>query len=83
MNNYSEVAIELQSKLEEAINNIFEITNNEISINVEDVNILQRDNNSINSSTAIGYILEEYLIKKYNISYFVNFESNLNNHHSQ
>ncbi|QQH24235.1 hypothetical protein HYE21_03055 [Mycoplasmopsis bovis] len=58
MNNYSEVAIELQSKLEEAINNIFEITNNEISINVEDVNILQRDNNSINSSTAIGYILE-------------------------
>ncbi len=27
MNNYSEVAIELQSKLEEAINNIFEITN--------------------------------------------------------
>nr|WP_307919665.1 hypothetical protein [Mycoplasmopsis bovis] len=64
MNNYSEVAIELQSKLEEAINNIFEITNNEISINVEDVNILQRDNNSINSSTAIGYILEEYLIKK-------------------
>nr|WP_307937137.1 hypothetical protein [Mycoplasmopsis bovis] len=64
MNNYSEVAIELQSKLEEAINNIFEITNNEISINVEDVNILQRDNNSINSSTAIGYILEEYLIYK-------------------
>nr|WP_307940472.1 hypothetical protein [Mycoplasmopsis bovis] len=63
MNNYSEVAIELQSKLEEAINNIFEITNNEININVEDVNILQRDNNSINSSTAIGYILEEYLIK--------------------
>nr|WP_307927152.1 hypothetical protein [Mycoplasmopsis bovis] len=69
MNNYSEVAIELQSKLEEAINNIFEITNNEISINVEDVNILQRDNNSINSSTAIGYILEEYLIKIINISY--------------
>nr|WP_307936120.1 hypothetical protein [Mycoplasmopsis bovis] len=68
MNNYSEVAIELQSKLEEAINNIFEITNNEISINVEDVNILQRDNNSINSSTAIGYILEEYLIK-YKLSY--------------
>nr|WP_307920325.1 hypothetical protein [Mycoplasmopsis bovis] len=65
MNNYSEVAIELQSKLEEAINNIFEITNNEISINVEDVNILQRDNNSINSSTAIGYILEEYLIINY------------------
>lgn len=64
MNNYSEIAIELQSKLEEAINNIFEITNNEISINVEDVNILQRDNNSINSSTAIGYILEEYLIRK-------------------
>nr|WP_307937974.1 hypothetical protein [Mycoplasmopsis bovis] len=69
MNNYSEVAIELQSKLEEAINNIFEITNNEISINVEDVNILQRDNNSINSSTAIGYILEEYLIK-IKLSYF-------------
>nr|WP_307928705.1 hypothetical protein [Mycoplasmopsis bovis] len=73
MNNYSEVAIELQSKLEEAINNIFEITNNEISINVEDVNILQRDNNSINSSTAIGYILEEYLIKIINISYFAIF----------
>nr|WP_307926112.1 hypothetical protein [Mycoplasmopsis bovis] len=77
MNNYSEVAIELQSKLEEAINNIFEITNNEISINVEDVNILQRDNNSINSSTAIGYILEEYLIKIINISY-LNFELILN-----
>nr|WP_307917687.1 hypothetical protein [Mycoplasmopsis bovis] len=70
MNNYSEVAIELQSKLEEAINNIFEITNNEISINVEDVNILQRDNNSINSSTAIGYILEEYLIINYLICNF-------------
>nr|WP_307916463.1 hypothetical protein [Mycoplasmopsis bovis] len=74
MNNYSEVAIELQSKLEEAINNIFEITNNEISINVEDVNILQRDNNSINSSTAIGYILEEYLIKNNkNLFLFCNF----------
>nr|WP_307919844.1 hypothetical protein [Mycoplasmopsis bovis] len=73
MNNYSEVAIELQSKLEEAINNIFEITNNEISINVEDVNILQRDNNSINSSTAIGYILEEYLIKIIKIILFCNF----------
>ncbi len=70
MNNYSEVAIELQSKLEEAINNIFEITNNEISINVEDVNILQRDNNSINSSTAIGYILEEYLIKIINYIWY-------------
>nr|WP_307929017.1 hypothetical protein [Mycoplasmopsis bovis] len=79
MNNYSEVAIELQSKLEEAINNIFEITNNEISINVEDVNILQRDNNSINSSTAIGYILEEYLIKKLNISYFDILNLILNN----
>nr|WP_307935113.1 hypothetical protein [Mycoplasmopsis bovis] len=76
MNNYSEVAIELQSKLEEAINNIFEITNNEISINVEDVNILQRDNNSINSSTAIGYILEEYLIKNIKIySYFAIFNT--------
>ncbi|UUM25712.1 hypothetical protein NQV05_00965 [Mycoplasmopsis agalactiae] len=64
MNSYFGVAIELQSKLEEIINNIFEVTNNEISINVEDVNILQRDNNSINSSTAIGYILEEYLIRK-------------------
>lgn len=76
MNNYSEVAIELQSKLEEAINNIFEFTNNEISINVEDVNILQRDNNSINSSTAIGYILEEYLIFKnlYYKKYFVIFK---------
>nr|WP_307918653.1 hypothetical protein [Mycoplasmopsis bovis] len=73
MNNYSEVAIELQSKLEEAINNIFEITNNEISINVEDVNILQRDNNSINSSTAIGYILEEYLIKIIKYILFCNF----------
>nr|WP_307927424.1 hypothetical protein [Mycoplasmopsis bovis] len=73
MNNYSEVAIELQSKLEEAINNIFEITNNEISINVEDVNILQRDNNSINSSTAIGYILEEYLIKIIKIILFCQF----------
>nr|WP_307924363.1 hypothetical protein [Mycoplasmopsis bovis] len=78
MNNYSEVAIELQSKLEEAINNIFEITNNEISINVEDVNILQRDNNSINSSTAIGYILEEYLIKIYYL--ILQFWINLNNH---
>nr|WP_307919134.1 hypothetical protein [Mycoplasmopsis bovis] len=74
MNNYSEVAIELQSKLEEAINNIFEITNNEISINVEDVNILQRDNNSINSSTAIGYILEEYLI---NIIIYLQFWINI------
>nr|WP_307922406.1 hypothetical protein [Mycoplasmopsis bovis] len=76
MNNYSEVAIELQSKLEEAINNIFEITNNEISINVEDVNILQRDNNSINSSTAIGYILEEYLIKIKSDCYFAIFNPN-------
>nr|WP_307940745.1 hypothetical protein [Mycoplasmopsis bovis] len=81
MNNYSEVAIELQSKLEEAINNIFEITNNEISINVEDVNILQRDNNSINSSTAIGYILEEYLIKINKIILFCQFWINLNLNH--
>ncbi|WP_235750746.1 hypothetical protein [Mycoplasmopsis agalactiae] len=64
MNSYFEVAVEFQCKLEAIINDIFETTNNEISVSVADINILQRDNNSINSSTAIGYLLEEYLIRK-------------------
>lgn len=63
-NKYFEKAIIFKNKLLDAIKEIFYSSGNEILVRVEDINILQRKNNSIESSTAIGYLLEEYLISK-------------------
>lgn len=62
MNNYYKIAIKLQKLLSEVIQEIFSYKNNELEIKVEDLNILQRENNSVSSSSAIGFLVEEYLI---------------------
>ncbi|UKS54438.1 UpaP162 family type II restriction enzyme [Mycoplasma feriruminatoris] len=62
MNNYYKIAIKLQKLLSEVIQEIFSYKNNELEIKVEDLNILQREINSVSSSSAIGFLVEEYLI---------------------
>ncbi|WBX36446.1 UpaP162 family type II restriction enzyme [Mycoplasma capricolum] len=69
MNNYYKIALELQDIVTEIIGVIFGSKKNELEIKVEDLNVLQRNNNSINSSTAIGYLIEEYVIVKL-LNYF-------------
>ncbi|QVK06682.1 UpaP162 family type II restriction enzyme [Mycoplasma mycoides] len=62
MNNYYKIATQLQKTLSKIIKTIFKYKNNELEIKVEELNVLQRENNSISSSSAIGFLVEEYLI---------------------
>ncbi|WP_406615292.1 UpaP162 family type II restriction enzyme [Mycoplasmopsis hyopharyngis] len=66
-NKYFEKALIFKDKIINSIKEIFYSTGNELLIKIEDLNILQRENNVIESSTAIGYLLEEYVVSKLNI----------------
>ncbi|UWV81997.1 UpaP162 family type II restriction enzyme [Mycoplasmopsis cynos] len=54
----------IKNFLESELKNIFKVYDNKIEIKVEDLNILKSSNSCIRSSTAIGYILEEFIYQK-------------------
>ena len=43
---------------------IFKCYGNELLLRLEDYNLLERPNNWLQSSTAIGYVMEEFLVSK-------------------
>lgn len=43
---------------------IFKVYGNELQLKLEEYNLLSNDNNCLQSSTAIGYIVEEFLVSK-------------------
>lgn len=43
---------------------IFKVYGDELELKLEDYNLLSHKNNCIQSSTAVGYILEEFLVSK-------------------
>ncbi|SJZ49557.1 UpaP162 family type II restriction enzyme [Mycoplasmopsis verecunda] len=50
--------------LESEVENIFKVYGYEIEIKAEDLNLLKSENSCIRSSTAIGYIIEEFVYQK-------------------
>lgn len=42
----------------------FKVYGNELQLKLEEYNLLENDNNCLQSSTAIGYIVEEFLVSK-------------------
>lgn len=64
MNEYLQIETDFQSKLREYAANIFKTYGRELVLRLEEYNLLQNKHNCIESSTAIGFVLEEFLVSK-------------------
>lgn len=64
---YSEKLRYVQNKIQEYIKTILKVYGNELLLLLEDCNLLQNPHNCIESSTAPGFILEEFIISKLEI----------------
>ena len=61
---YSKKLRYVQKKIQEYITTILKVYGNELLLLLEDYNLLQNPHNCIESSTAPGFILEEFIISK-------------------
>lgn len=61
MNSYYESIKFVESKLIEYLSNIYKVYGNELLLKLEDYNLLAHKNNCIETSTATGFILEEFI----------------------
>lgn len=64
MNAYYEKIKFVKSKISSYLNEIFKVYGNELLLRLEEYNLLQNKYNCIESSTAIGYIMEEFIVSK-------------------
>ena len=64
MNNYYEKIKFVKSKLTFYLNEIFKVYGNELLLRLEDYNLLRNPNNCLESSTATGFIMEEFIVSK-------------------
>ncbi len=64
MKTYYEKIKFVKTKLVSYLNEIFKVYGNEFLLRLDDYNLLQNPNNCIESSTAIGYIMEEFIVSK-------------------
>ncbi len=74
MNKYYNKIVDFQKSIKSYATNIFKVYGKELILKLEEYNLLQNENNSIESSTAIGYILEEFIISK--LETYTNCEKN-------
>jgi hypothetical protein len=51
-------------KVLEYVKQILKVCGNELLLRIEDLNLLSCENNCIESSTAIGYCMEEFIVSK-------------------
>lgn len=65
-NSYYKKLIQFKTELENDIKTIFKIYKNELTLKLEDLNLLKDKYNVIESSTAIGFLIEEFLSVKLN-----------------
>ena len=61
---YYNSLISFKELLEDYMDNLFSVYEHELELMLANYNVLTRENNNIESSTAIGYILEEFIISK-------------------
>ena len=64
MNDFYNKTLDFQKKLIEYAGNIFKTYGRELVLRLEEYNLLQNKHNCIESSTAIGFVLEEFLVSK-------------------
>lgn len=62
--NYPQKLRYVQNKVQEYIATILKVYGNELFLLLEDYNLLQNPRNCIESSTAPGFILEEFILSK-------------------
>jgi hypothetical protein len=55
---------DFQAKITYYAKEIFKVYGNELQLCLEDYNLLAHENNCLESSTAFGYLLEEFLVSK-------------------
>ncbi|MDR0983856.1 MAG: hypothetical protein LBL93_02450 [Ruminococcus sp.] len=66
-NIYYEMIKDFKHKIEKYATEIFKVYGNELQLRLEDYNLLTNDKNCLESSTAFGYIIEEFLVSKLEI----------------
>lgn len=64
MNTYYQKTLDFQEKLKHYAWNIFKTYGRELVMRLEEYNLLQNKHNCIESSTAIGFVLEEFIVSK-------------------
>lgn len=64
MNEYYDKIVCFQEKLKEYSRSIFRAYGRELVLRLEEYNLLQNKHNCIESSTATGFVLEEFLVSK-------------------
>ena len=64
MNAYYEKIKFVKSKVVSYLNEIFKVYGNELLLRLEEYNLLQNEYNCIESSTATGFIMEEFIVSK-------------------
>lgn len=63
-NPYYNKILRFEEALKEYVWNIFSVYGRELVLRLEEYNLLQNINNCIESSTAIGFVLEEFIVSK-------------------
>lgn len=63
-NIYWSRSIKYKEIIEKITKTIFQVYGNELILKMEELNLLQNENSTIESSTAIGYCMEEFLVSK-------------------
>lgn len=64
MNSYYEKIKFVKTKIVSYLNEIFKVYGNELLLRLEEYNLLQNKYNCIESSTATGFIMEEFIVSK-------------------
>lgn len=67
MNTYYQHICTFERVLKELVEHILRTYGKELVLRLEEYNLLQHTNNCIESSTALGFILEEFVVSKLNI----------------
>lgn len=75
MNAYFKNICEAKDKIKAYLDTIYQVSGDELLLELEHYNLLENPNNCIETSTAIGFILEEFITSKLEI-YTKKFHSN-------
>ena len=64
MNNFKTFIDDFKSKIIDYTEQIFKYSSNELILRLEQLNLLNNEDNCLESSTAFGFIIEEFLVSK-------------------
>ncbi len=67
MNDYYNKIIDAKNQIEQYLTEIFKVYGNELLLRLEEYNLLTNPDNCIETSTATGFIMEEFIISKLEI----------------